>query len=80
MAEVVTLFFVFILSVALAAGAAFMVLAVVLNLMTRTAVRRPRGAVGLVQLSPLDASGQPAARYPMANHDGAASLVIRRAA
>jgi hypothetical protein len=80
MAEFVTLFFVFILSVALAAGAAFVVLGVVLNLMTRTAVRRARGALGSVQLRPLDASGQRAARYPAANHDGAASLVIPRAA
>ena len=80
MVEVVALFFVFALSVALATGAAFVVLSVLLKMMTRTAVRPSRGALGSVQISPPDASRQHPVRYRVANHDGAASLVVRGAA
>jgi hypothetical protein len=80
MVDVIALLFVLILSVALAMGAAFLVLGGLLNMMRRTAVRLSRDAVGSSANLPLDAPVQRVRRYPLAHHDGAGPLVIRGAA
>ena len=80
MAEVVAVLVVLIGSVALATGAAFVVLSVLLNVMRRTAVRPLPGALGSSQNRPAGPQVQRVPRYPLANHDGAAPLVTERAA
>ena len=79
MLEVVALLLVFVMSVALALGAAFVVLGVLLEFMRRTAVRRSAGSTFIGE-STADAPIQRVPQYPLANHDGAALLVTRGAA